>query len=410
MRVEEPGPPRRLLHVLWAGLWIAYGLWVLRSGVLTGSDTATYSRWADLLIAHRFNLASYLREQSFVVPPVLYIGWIVVVAGLKTVAGASWMSALVALNWLSFGAGSYAVLSTVRRTTASAGSLLLAAFLFAAAGDLLIFIPFVLSDLLFWGMACGVLAAGSALSTADPDHDGERGRAMRSAMLGTALVLVALAFRPVGVPLLVFWAAALASWFARGLVDRFAMAIVIVSAGLALVAIAWHAAIMIDAGAWPFGTLPAMLALLAGEYREGVLVYAPESNLVVEPAVTWVGAMRLTMQKLFYFVTPWLPHYSPVHTLMNLAFFVPAYGLTIAAVMNRSRLSPAQRRTVVTLVLFLLSVAVFHALLQIEYDHRYRLPVLPALVMLAAIGLESVRRPQTLASSARGKWRATAGG
>src|SRR5687767_1876336 len=115
MRVEEPARPRRLLRVLWAGLWIAYGLWVLRAGIRTGSDTATYSRWADLLIAHRFNLFSYLQEQSFVVPPVLYIGWIVVVAGLKTAAGTSWMSAIVGLNWLSFGAGSYAVLSAVHR-------------------------------------------------------------------------------------------------------------------------------------------------------------------------------------------------------------------------------------------------------------------------------------------------------
>jgi hypothetical protein len=116
------------------------------------------------------------------------------------------------------------------------------------------------------------------------------------------------------------------------------------------------------------------------------------------------------MQKVLYFVTPWLPHYSRAHTVINMAFFVPAYGLTIAAVMNRHRLPAPQRRAVVALVLFLLSVAVFHALLQIEYDHRYRLPALPALVILAAIGLESVRRLQTPASSARGKWRATAGG
>lgn len=399
MRADERGlPPRQLVLGPWALVWIAYGLWAIRAGIRTSPDTVTYSRWADLLIAHGFNLASYLREQSFITPPVLYTGWIIVVAGLKTLAGASWMTGIVVLNWLSFGAGSYGVLDAVRRMTASAGSVLVAVFLFFAAGDLLIFLPFVLSDLIFWGLASVALAHGCLLA-----GDAERDRAIRHVVLGSLLVAIALAFRPVGVPLLAFWTLALVCRLAPGSFDRFATAIMVATAGLALIAIALHALIMIDPGAWPFGRLPGMLALLAQEYREGVLVYAPESNLIVEPATTWIGAMRLTAQKLTYFVTPWLPHYSRFHTVMNLAFFVPAYGLSIAALVNRSRLAKPQQRAVVMLIVFVLGVAVFHALMQIEYDHRYRLPMLPALIMLAAIGLESVRRPQTIASIRRAK-------
>jgi hypothetical protein len=216
-------------------------------------------------------------------------------------------------------------------------------------------------------------------------------------------VIVALFFRPGGLPLVVFWAIALASWFARGLLDRFASAIVTAFVTLTLALVAWHAAIVTNPNAWPFDWFPEYLAALAREYRAGLLVDAPESDLMVEPAVTWLGAMRLTSQKLLYFLTPWLPHYGRLHTLINLAFFVPAYGLTIAAVMNRSRLTAAQRRAVLILVLCVLSAAVSHALLQLDYDHRYRLPMLPALIMMAAIGLEAARRPQTLASIHRGK-------
>jgi hypothetical protein len=144
-----------------------------------------------------------------------------------------------------------------------------------------------------------------------------------------------------------------------------------------------------------------MLTLLSQEYRDGVLVYAPESNFLVEPATSWLGAVRLTVQKLVFVFTPWLPHYSAAHTVMNLALFVPAYGLSIAAIVNLRRLAPPQQRAAWLLTLYLLCVPVFHAMMQIEYDHRYRLPMLPALIMLATIGLESVRRPRTLASIAR---------
>lgn len=399
MRVDERGlPPRRLLLAPWALVWTLYGLWALLSGIRTGPDTVTYSGWADLLIAHHFNLSSYLREQSFYIPPVLYLGWIIVVAGMKALAGSSWMTGIVVLNWLSFGAGSYRVLDTVRRMTASAGSVLLAFGLFLAAGDLLIFLPFVLSDLIFWGLASLVVVHGCLL-TGDRESD----RALLHASLGSVVVVVAIAFRPVGVPLLAFWLLALACRVARGFFDRFSTAILAAAAGLAVVAIASHAVVMIDPAAWPFGRIPSVLAVLSQEYREGVLVYAPESNLIVEPATTWIGAMRLTVQKLAYFVTPWLPTYSRAHTLLNLVFFIPAYGLSIAALVNRNRLSKSQQRAVVLLVVFVLALAVFHALVQIEYDHRYRLPMLPALIMLAAIGLESVRRPRTLASISRAK-------
>lgn len=396
MRAEDANLPlRRLLNRLWAGVWIAYGLWILRAGVRVAVDTEMYTLWADALIAHSFNISSFLNDWKFQTPAILYMAWIVLAAGLKSVFGASWMKAIVLLNWLAFGAGVYAVLDAIRRTTASAAGLLLAGLLFFAATDLLIFIPYVLSDLIFWGLSSVALGAGCWLAIAEPQRD----RAVPVVVLGTLIVLFALVFRPAGLPLLPFWAAALASCFARGWFDRFATMIIIAAIGAAIVATAWHGSIMAHPESWPFGRIPGFFAVLSQEYHTGVLVYAPGTNLTVEPAFTTISAMRLTVEKLIYFMTPWVPSYSRAHTLMNLAFFLPAYGLTLAAIKNRDRLAGRQRRVVMILLLFLISVAVFHALVQIEYDHRYRLPMLPALIILAAIGLESVRRPQPVAHS-----------
>ncbi len=243
MRTERAGlPSPRLLYLLCAGVAIAYGVWTLRTGVRVSADSTTYSRWADVLIAHQFNISSYLQDQSFIVPPILYVLWIAVVAALKVLLGSSWMTGVVTLNWLSLVAGAYATLATIRRLTASAAGMLLAAALFLAATDLLIFVPFVLSDLLFWGVSTVVLATGLRLATADADHS--RRELAAAALTGSLLVVIAIAFRPAAVPLVAFWAGAMIAWWGRALVDRFAVALFAGLSVLAFIAIAWHAYLM----------------------------------------------------------------------------------------------------------------------------------------------------------------------
>ena len=134
-----------------------------------------------------------------------------------------------------------------------------------------------------------------------------------------------------------------------------------------------------------------------------MFVHQASPPMLVTPAEGFWGFVRITLEKLLFFITPWLPHYSAAHTLTNLLFFVPGYGLSVAAISNLRRLPPSQQRAVVVLALYVLFVAVFHALTLIDSDHRYRLPLLPAILMLASIGLESVRRPRTLASIVRAK-------
>jgi hypothetical protein len=396
-RDETGMPPRRLLIALAGMVALAYAVWVVRSGIRIAVDTATYSQWADRLIAAGFDIPAYLTEQRFVAPPILYLLWIVLVAALKTLLGASWMTGVVALNWIALGAGVYATVATVRLVTHSGAGMLLAALLFLVAGDLLIFVPYVLSDVIFWGLSTAVLASGVAIA----GREGDRDSIARPAITGAVLLAMALLFRPVAVPLALFWMAAIGSWLARPLVDRFARPLLILAAAATFGVIVAHAYVLVHPEAWPFGSLPGMLTMVAAEYRRGEFVHQPSTPMAVTPAADLFGFVRMTLQKVLFFVTPWLPHYSAAHTLINLVFFVPAYGLSMAAIANLPKLAPRQQRAASVLVLFILFLTAFHAMLLIDSDHRYRLPALPALIMLAAIGLESVRRPRTLASIAR---------
>ena len=380
-------PPAQTVRALTAVIAAVYGIWILRHGLQSGADTKSYSEWADLMIAHRFNVVSYLNESSFVVPPVLYLAWIVIVASLKSVLGQWWMQGVVALNWLCFAGGTYATLSWIRGATASAGGVLLGAACFMVAADLLIFVPFVLSDLTFWGLSTVIVVMG--LQFAAPD---ELDHGARRLAVGTMLTAIAMLFRPVALPLALFWIVAITARTQRDRMAGRGPWLFGVLGGLAIVAVVAHAYVLMNPSAWP-GRLPAMFEVLGREYRQGVLVYSPDENFIVAPATDWLGFVRITVEKWIYFWTPWLPHYSAAHTVMNLMFFAPVYFLSVVALVRSRRLPPSQQIAAWLLAILALFVSSFHAMVQIDYDHRYRLPLLPVLIMLAALGLEAARRP-----------------
>ena len=365
-----------------------YGAWALGHGLQTGMDTQTYSKWADVMIAHHFNVAAYLRDQTFVAPPLFYLMWVLVVAALKVTLGGWWMQGIVALNWVCFTAGAYATLSFIERVTASVGAVVLGAGLFVAAADLLIFVPFVLSDLAYWGVSTGIVVTGLSLATTTDD----RRRGLKLS-IGSALTLLAFMIRPVAPPLAIFWIIAVIASTRRGRVAGAAPALLAAVCVLAAIAMLTQSYVLMEPSVWP-GRLPAVLELLAREFREGILVYAPGgTNVLVTPATGYAGFLRITIEKWLYFCTPWLPHYSLAHALINAAFFAPIYVLGASAWLLRRRLLPAQQIAVFLLLSLVVLMSAFHAMTMIDYDHRYRLPLLPVLIVLAACGLEAVRRP-----------------
>lgn len=380
-----------------AAVAIAYAAWVIRTGVRLAMDTPTSSHWADILIGLDFNFFAYLEQQNFAAP-LFNLAWITVVALMKVTFGASWMTGIVILNWVALSAGAYAICESVRTTTRSGASMLLAAMLLLVAGDLLIFVPFVRSDLMFWALSTAALACGVSLASSERSGWASH---VSTVAAGTVFVVLATMVRPVGLPLIVFWLLSLCTLPARHIADRFATPILVLGVAVATVAMVVHASVLLNPTAWFIGPLPAGLAVVAADYRAGMFVHQSSPPMLVEPAVDLAGFLRITLQKLIFFFTPWLPHYSAAHTMLNLAFFLPAYGLSIAAISRVARLSLPQRRAVVVLALFVMSTSMFHAMLLVDSDHRYRLPMLPAIIMLAAIGLESVRRPETLASTGR---------
>lgn len=363
-----------------ACLALGYGTFILHSGERIASDTKTYSSWADALIAARFDYRAFLTTVHFVVSPALYLAWVTVVAVSKVLLGSWWTTGIVFLNWVSATTLAYALTRANSRFTASAVVGLAATLLFATSFDVLLFLPFVLSDIVFMCLSGAVLLIGlSMASTLVPGA-----QRVRMLAVGTTIVAVACVFRPTAAPLVAFWGACvfLTSRRELGAAQAWAMlSVLIVAAGAVIVG---HAALMLDPARWTAAAPSGWIQQLSDEAHKGIVVFGRPPTYV-SPPQGLLDFVTLTLTKWAYYFAPWVSGYSLAHTLDGAFFFITAYALSLGALFR----SPRWRLTSL-LVIYLGSFSLFHALQQIDYDHRYRLPILPALIVFSALGLEQV--------------------
>jgi hypothetical protein len=83
----------------------------------------------------------------------------------------------------------------------------------------------------------------------------------------------------------------------------------------------------------------------------------------------------------------------------ELAFFLPCYSLAawlaLALWRGRTAFGASERKVFLAAFGALFSYALFHGLVQVDFDWRYRVPVLPHLILLAAGGLADLVRPSS---------------
>lgn len=104
--------------------------------------------------------------------------------------------------------------------------------------------------------------------------------------------------------------------------------------------------------------------------------------------------LALNARRLVYFFAFWSSKgYSRGHNLALAVFFVPVYFLSLKALINGlrrcSNLAHEAETALLMACVFVLGFAFFHAHTEIDYDWRYRLPVLPPLIFIAALGFAS---------------------
>lgn len=385
-RLAGVGPPSLRL----AGLLIAgcHGAYALAVGVRMAPDSENYAYWSERLIESGFDYPTLLAEASVGFPAILYALFATLLALLRLAFGDGWTAATIVSNLIAHVAlGLLIVRLTVRVTRSGAGTWC-ALLLYLGCFDLLMWVPFVLSDSTFVFLAFGIFVLAAARILGDA-----RGWAAVVAPAAAGIF-----YRPTGMVLLpdLAWAIYLSKTGGKP-IRRWpaAAALAAITAAGALV-FAW---LIQEPARWPLDTFSVAFRDVAAAYALGEVVSGrPETHHM--PPTALIDFLLISADRFVHFFAPGAATYSAAHWLTELAFFLPCYALAswLGVAMWRGSTDFAGPERKVFLAAFgaLLSYALFHALVQVDFDWRYRTPVLPHLILLAAGGLaDLIRRGAT---------------
>ncbi|HYI41349.1 MAG TPA: hypothetical protein VE053_13625 [Allosphingosinicella sp.] len=366
-----------------AALLIAVGHvgYVLTLGAAMAPDSQVYAYWSARLIESGFDYPTLVVEASASAsfPPILYALFATLVALLRLAFGSEWATGLAVLNFAAHIALGVLVVKLAVRTTASGIAGWGALLLFLASFDLLMWVPFALSDSTFVFLAFLIftLAARRILDST------------RSwlAVLGPAAA--GIFYRPTGMVLIpdLLWALYLSRTGTRRLGRGAALALLGAGIAAAAIAFAWF---IQDPGRWPLDSLAGAFRAVAAEYALGEVVSA-RSETYHAPPQALVDYILISADRFAHFFAIGAAGYSPAHWLVQLAFFLPCYALAgwlaVALWRGRTAFGALERKVFLAAFGAVISYAVFHALVQVDFDWRYRTPILPHLILLAAGGL-----------------------
>jgi hypothetical protein len=373
-----PGAPLTALLIL-----LLHGPVLFVSGVRMGGDSASYVYWAQRLVDSGFDYPTLLREANTGFPALLYALFVSLIALLRLAFGAHWPAALVMLNLAGHVAVGTMLVRLSVRVTGKGAAGWAALLLFLGCYDALSWVPFILSDttFLFLVFLTFFLAARRVLGVA------------RSWITVLPTAAAALFYRPTGIVLVpdLAWAIYLSRTRNVPLRGRALAGLALIILGTAAI-FAW---LMQDSGRWPLDSLANAFARTSHDYQLGAVVFGRPETFHAPPA-NLLDYMLISADRFIHFFAIGAVGFSLGHWVAALLFFVPCYLLSgwmlISLWRGDDALEEGGRRVLLFAVGAILSYALFHGLVQVDFDWRYRVPILPHLMLLAAAGAADLTR------------------
>lgn len=362
---------------------LAQSVWAVATGPRLAPDSMTYWRWAGQLVASRFDYGDLFSAWPYY-PVYLYSGFVTIVAVLVEVAGGGWPSLLIALNLIANALTCAFVLVLLQRISGTHWNIAaFFLFLYAISFENLNWVRFALSDTIFTFMVAGSVFL-SVLSVERTKYQ------VRLIVAVVTLGVVCCFFRPPGIIVLVSAATALTfTWIARR--PSGAAQYVLVLLALVIGATGAFSFIMQEPNRWPFAFMSATVKSVSHYYQIGEVVSARPETFHAPPRGI-AEYMLIVADRFLHFFAPYGATMSRMHKLYNLGFFSILYGGIAALALRHSSIPIGERSGLVVVGIFVLCFALAHAFIQVDYDWRYRAPVVPLMMVLAAVGYGSLLR------------------
>lgn len=290
-----------------------------------------------------------------------------------------WPSVMVAFNVICSGVLAVMLVDVAKRSMRSAMAVLAALLLYLVCYETLQWLPFIVTDPMF-GVVGFVPFAIVARRILDP-------REPPLPLLLVVSLVIAVFTRPPGVlliPLVLFVEFVLVQKRVRAR----SATIFIVAAALAAIFV--RTAIVYQPALWPVDFLRPKIEEFANREKKGEVVYDLKESYRQPPRtpIDHVVIEGDRFVRFFQFITP---AYSRVHKLINVVYFVTLYVLALTGFLAGLRAGDPHRRAfVIALAMWIGLFALYQALTILDYDWRFRLPILPQCILLATCGVDAI--------------------
>lgn len=302
-----------------------------------------------------------------------------------------WESIMLGINVLAAAITGMLLVDLVRRVTASVAAAAVALMFYLFGYDIFSWVWWLLTDHIY---ACFALVVFVLVVRAIMDPD-ELARSRRLKLL--VALAVAVITRPVGlfvIPLVIA-----AEWIYVGREEKRSRALWIAFASAVVAAFLIHAYYFQDMRRWPSDFMRPKLQSYAAREKSGEVVF-DRPELSRRPPVTMTDHVVIEIDRFVRFFQVTTSANSRRHNVMQLIYYIPLYLLAIIGVVMALRSGDRRRKAVVEVaLLWILSMAALSGATVLDYDWRYRLPLMPQLILLAACGVDALLRGYTAAQT-----------
>jgi hypothetical protein len=351
-----------------------------RGHLLQSLDSAFYLSVADEVQQGKLGVFTSAAQANFTV--VLFP---MLLMFIRNVAPAHWEAVILALNVVCAAVTAVFLLKIVRAVSDSTAAAVAALLFYVTAYDVFTWVNRLLTDNIYTMLAVIVFALAVRGIT-----DGQSRNRARTVKMCIALILAVIT-RPVGfvlVPLTV-----MTEWvFVRRDTKVNRRAVWVVFAAGVITAILVHAYFFQDMRRWPSDFMRPKLQEYADREQRGEVVWDHTEMFRPRP-VTFGDHVAIEVDRLTRFFQVTSKRNSSAHNLYSIMYFGPLYGLALVGVITALRNDDRRRSAVVHVALFwILSAAALSAVSVLDYDWRYRLPLMPQIILLAACGAGALLR------------------
>jgi 4-amino-4-deoxy-L-arabinose transferase-like glycosyltransferase len=343
-------------------------------------DMKFYVRLADAVSKGHFDVFTTSKQANFTV-----IVFPSLLAVVRMISPAHWQSIMLGINVLCAAVTAMLLVKLVRMVTGSDAAATIALLFYLVCFDVLVWVRFLETDSLYTAIATAafLLVVRGVLYP-----DGPQGGRRTKVALTTILAAVT---RPVGVvviPLVI-----LAEWFFVQREEKRGRRVLWILVGFGIVATFFlHAYLYQDSNRWPSDWMRPKLQESVARERGGEVVWDRHETFH-QPPSTMSDYLSIEADRFVRFFQITSSGFSRTHNLIAIAYYGPLFLLALIGTVDALRSADRRRSAVVQVaLLWIIAAAALSAVTILDFDWRYRLPLIPQIILLGACGADSLLR------------------